>query len=102
MIYGFARQSDGHVKIDSGPGMGSTIKLYLPRYCGDEEVQRTSEQSAEAPPSRSGQTVLVVEDEALVRLLIVDVLDELGYTAVEPLTVHPACGYCNRSSASTF
>ena len=83
MIYGFARQSDGHVKIDSESGMGSTIKLYLPRYSGDEEVQGTSEQSAEADPSGSGQTVLVVEDEALVRLLIVDVLDELGYKAVE-------------------
>ena len=83
MIYGFARQSDGHVKIDSEPGLGSTIKLYLPRYSGDEEVQGIAEQSAEADPSGSGQTVLVVEDEALVRLLIVDVLDELGYKAVE-------------------
>ena len=83
MIYGFARQSDGHVKIDSQPGMGSAINLYLPRYSGDEDVQATSEQSAEAEPSGSGQTVLVVEDEALVRLLIVDVLDELGYKAVE-------------------
>ncbi len=83
MIYGFARQSDGHVKIDSEPGMGSTIKLYLPRYSGDEDVQGTAEQSTEADPSGSGQTVLVVEDEALVRLLIVDVLGELGYKAVE-------------------
>ena len=83
MIYGFARQSDGHVKIDSKPGMGSTIRLYLPRFTGEGDVQATPEQGAEANPSGGGQTVLVVEDEALVRLLIVDVLAELGYKALE-------------------
>src|SRR6187401_2120377 len=69
MIYGFARQSDGHVKIDTTPGMGSTIRLYLPRFTGEGDVQATPEQGAEANPSGGGQTVLVVEDEALVRLL---------------------------------
>ena len=83
MIYGFARQSDGHVKIDTTPGMGSTIRLYLPRFTGEGDVQATPEQGAEANPSGGGQTVLVVEDEALVRLLIVDVLAELGYKALE-------------------
>ena len=83
MIYGFARQSDGHVKIDTKPGMGSTIRLYLPRFTREGDVQATPEQGTEADPSGGGQTVLVVEDEALVRLLIVDVLDELGYKALE-------------------
>ncbi len=83
MIYGFARQSDGHVKIESKPGMGTTINLYLPRHAGEAETQGALEQGAEVQPSGVGQTVLVVEDEALVRLLIVDVLDELGYKAVE-------------------
>ena len=83
MIYGFARQSEGHAKIDSKPGVGTTIKLYLPRYAGEGDVQGTLEPTTEEQPNGSGQTVLVVEDEALVRLLIVDVLDELGYKAVE-------------------
>ena len=63
--------------------MGSTIRLYLPRFTGEGDVQATPEQGAEANPSGGGQTVLVVEDEALVRLLIVDVLAELGYKALE-------------------
>jgi CheY-like chemotaxis protein len=71
------------VKIDTTPGMGSTIRLYLPRFTGEGDVQATPEQGAEANPSGGGQTVLVVEDEALVRLLIVDVLAELGYKALE-------------------
>ena len=83
MIYGFARQSDGHVKIDTKPGMGSTIRLYLPRFMGEGDMQAASEQGVDAHPSGGGQTVLVVEDEALVRLLIVDVLGELGYKALE-------------------
>jgi PAS domain S-box-containing protein len=82
MIYGFARQSDGCVKIASQPGMGTTVSLYLPRRHAEEEIQVTSEQPPEHLPG-SGQTVLVVEDEPLVRLLIIDVLDELGYKALE-------------------
>ena len=71
------------MKIDTKPGMGSTIRLYLPRFMGEGEMQGASEQGVEAHPSGGGQTVLVVEDEALVRLLIVDVLGELGYKALE-------------------
>ena len=83
MIYGFARQSDGHVEIQTEPNKGTTIKLFLPLYSGEGETPISSEQSIEAQPPGGGQTVLVVEDEALVRLLIVDVLNELGYTALE-------------------
>ena len=83
MIYGFARQSDGHVKIASQAGRGTTVKVYLPRYEGEEDMQIRSEPPAPEHPSGSGQTVLVIEDEMLVRLLIVDVLDDLGYTSLE-------------------
>ncbi|MFG1428952.1 GAF domain-containing hybrid sensor histidine kinase/response regulator [Roseixanthobacter glucoisosaccharinicivorans] len=83
MIYGFARQSEGYAKIYSEAGKGTTVKLYLPRYRGaaaaDEEV------SAPAVPPRPepDETVLVVEDEPVVRGLIVEVLHELGYHALE-------------------
>ena len=83
MIYGFARQSEGHVKIYSEPGQGTTIKLYLPRHHGEADVQAPSDQPTADDQHGSGHTVLVVEDEVLVRALIVDVLEELGYQALE-------------------
>ncbi len=83
MIYGFVRQSDGYVKINSQPGQGTTVKLYLPRHHGEAaDLARPEELPAEQQTG-SGQTVLVVEDETLVRLLIIDVLDELGYKTLE-------------------
>lgn len=84
MIYGFARQSEGYAKIYSEVGKGTTFKLYLPRHYGDSEeeddyrVDLTDEHRAER-----GEVVLVVEDETAVRDLVVDVLEELGYRALE-------------------
>ena len=103
MIYGFARQSDGHVKIDSEVGKGTTVNLYLPRHHGEAEAPETSEQAAATHQDAGrGQTVLVVEDEPLVRLLIVDVLDELGYQgAGGQRRALAGCASCNPRSAST-
>jgi CheY-like chemotaxis protein len=83
MIYGFARQSGGQVRIYSEVGKGTVVCLYLPRHGG--EVERTAPDASlsEAPRAAQGQTVLVVDDEAILRMLVVDVLDELGYTAIE-------------------
>ncbi|MDX3909960.1 MAG: PAS domain S-box protein [Sphingobium sp.] len=83
MIYGFTRQSEGYARIYSEVGQGTTIKLYLPRYRGGEVSQEEAEVQGETPGSKSGEIVLVVEDEAVVRSLIVDVLEELGYRAIE-------------------
>jgi PAS domain S-box-containing protein len=83
MIYGFARQSEGYARIYSEVGKGTTIKLYLPRYRGDEEADNDSYESAALPAAETGETVLVVEDEPVVRGLIVEVLTELGYRALE-------------------
>ena len=83
MIYGFARQSDGHASIVSEVGKGTTIRLHLPRHEAEEVALEPSEQAAAPHLGPSGQTVLVVEDEPLVRLHIVDVLGELGYHALE-------------------
>ena len=83
MIYGFARQSEGGAEIVSEPGKGTTINLYLPRCKGEDEVGDDEETVTQPPEADAGEVVLVVEDEAVVRILIIDVLSELGYTAVE-------------------
>ncbi|WP_377298510.1 PAS domain-containing protein [Rhizobium sp. SGZ-381] len=83
MIYGFAQQSGGHVRIYSQVGLGTTVKLYLP---GSTEgaIDRTSAITADfVPPRGEGQTVLVVEDDDSVRMLVVNVLKELGYRVIE-------------------
>ena len=84
MIYGFARQSEGYAKIYSEVGQGTTIKLYLPRYYGEaEEAEAHAGELTDAHRAEAGETVLVVEDETAVRDLVVDVLGELGYQAIE-------------------
>ncbi|MET0365584.1 MAG: ATP-binding protein, partial [Sphingobium sp.] len=84
MIYGFTRQSEGHAHIYSEVGRGSTVKLYLPRYHDEEEdAEEVPLGFADAPVSHDGEVVLVVEDEDVVRSLIVDVLADLGYHAIE-------------------
>ena len=84
MIYGFARQSEGYAKIYSEVGRGTTIKLYLPRYYGEgEDAEENAAQLEEAHRAEQGEVVLVVEDETTVRDLVVEVLDDLGYRALE-------------------
>ncbi|TNC16460.1 response regulator [Methylobacterium terricola] len=83
MIYGFARQSDGHAVIASEVGRGTTVALYLPRHTGPLAEASPSPAEAPLPVAGSGETVLVVEDEPAVRSLIVDVLRDLGYRALE-------------------
>ncbi len=75
-VYGFVKQSGGHIKLYSEPGHGTTVKLYLPR-------SRRAEEAAEpvpASPVKGGsETVLVVEDDLPVRLAVVELLNDLGY-----------------------
>ncbi|WP_375243378.1 ATP-binding protein [Sphingomonas parapaucimobilis] len=80
MIYGFARQSGGQVRIYSELGMGTTICIYLPRYVGDAEDD-VDEMVAALPDHGSG-TILIVDDEATIRHLVDEVLDEVGYTVI--------------------
>ena len=82
-VYGFVKQSGGHVKIYSEPGQGTAIKIYLPRYLGAApEVGETIERAA-LPEGDGDTTVLVVEDEAGVRRYSSDALRELGYRVLE-------------------
>ena len=83
MIYGFARQSGGQVWICSEVGQGTAMCLYLPRHFGVEDAAVMPPEPAEAPPAGQGETVLVVDDEPTVRMLVTEVLDDLGYTAIE-------------------
>ncbi|TFY93037.1 response regulator [Pseudomonas nabeulensis] len=81
MIYGFAQQSGGHVTIHSEPGQGTCVRLYLPRLHGTSLECTLPATSSEAPVALAGEAVVVVEDDPAVRMLVVNVLDELGYTA---------------------
>jgi len=83
MIYGFVRQSEGSVIIDSAPGQGTTIEICLPRFVGEMATAAEDAQSANDAPTDQGEVVLVVEDEPVVRLLVVETLAELGYRALE-------------------
>ncbi|MBM6595737.1 PAS domain-containing protein [Microvirga pudoricolor] len=83
MIYGFARQSGGQVRIYSELGLGTTMCIYLPRHVGAAEIPDASAELSAAPRAEQGQTVLIVDDEPSVRMLITEVLEELGYTAIE-------------------
>jgi PAS domain S-box-containing protein len=83
MIYGFAKQSEGHARIHSEVARGTNVKLYLPRHQGAEE--RAAAFAPEQPTRErlGSETVLVVEDEEIVRALIVEVLQDLGYNVLE-------------------
>ncbi len=83
MIYGFAKQSGGHAAIYSEPGRGTTVKIYLPRFRGDADAAEPELPAYGPRRAETGETVLVVEDETIVRELIVEVLEELGYQALE-------------------
>jgi CheY-like chemotaxis protein len=82
MVYGFVRQSGGQVRIYTELGKGTTMCVYLPRYVGPAGEQVDDEAEAAATPGH-GETVLVIDDEEIVRMLIVDVLAENGYAALE-------------------
>jgi light-regulated signal transduction histidine kinase (bacteriophytochrome) len=80
MVYGFAKQSNGYASIHSKPGLGTTVRLFLPRFSPGEPQDEAGIGLPEA--SRSAQTVLVVDDDSTIRLLITEVLEELGYTVI--------------------
>jgi len=84
MVYGFVKQSGGHVTIYSEPGQGSTVKVYLPRFVRPEtsSAAATGPMAAAHPPG-SGETILVVEDDEEVRRVSVEALREVGYQVLE-------------------
>ncbi|MGX7704044.1 ATP-binding protein [Methylobacterium sp. Gmos1] len=83
MIYGFTQQSGGQVRITSEVGCGTRVCLVLPRHHGASEAEVPQAARADAPRAERGETVLIVDDEPTVRMLVTEVLEDLGYTAVE-------------------
>ncbi|MBK5529755.1 PAS domain-containing protein [Pseudomonas sp. TH06] len=83
MIYGFAQQSGGHVGLDSLPGQGTCVRLYLPRLYGIEAERPTVVAIEQTSSTATGETVVVVEDDPAVRMLVIDLLTGLGYQAHE-------------------
>jgi signal transduction histidine kinase/PAS domain-containing protein/ActR/RegA family two-component response regulator len=82
-VYGFVRQSGGHVKIYSEPGVGTSVKIYLPRLYGEAAATEQAKRLATVHRGLRSEIILVVEDEEHVRTLSVEALRELGYGVVE-------------------
>ena len=86
MVYGFAKQSGGQVRIYSELGKGTMVCIYLPRLRGEGEVAETSSEPTHPPTQvAAGEKVLVVDDEAIIRMLVAEVLTDMGY---DPIEVH--------------
>ena len=83
MVYGFIKQSQGHIRIYSEPGSGTTVRLYLPRVESDASRVSTTTKSDAIPSALDGETVLIVEDDPMVRKLIVQLLTGLNYQIIE-------------------
>jgi PAS domain S-box-containing protein len=82
-VYGFVRQSAGHIKLYSEPGEGTTVKIYLPRYVGNDAHAEDTGRSRRAEGAIGAESVLVVEDDDPLRGYTVEILRELGYQVLE-------------------
>jgi signal transduction histidine kinase/ActR/RegA family two-component response regulator len=82
MVFGFVKQSGGHVKVYSEPGQGTSVKIYLPRAIGGQ-VPNMQRSGVPAELPRGSATILLVEDEAAVREIAVAILRNLGYRVLE-------------------
>jgi CheY-like chemotaxis protein len=88
-VYGFVKQSGGHIKIYSEVGAGTTVKLYLPRYYSDQNAVDDQPTTVSNPRGRE-ETILVTEDDPEVRSFTVEMLRELGYNVIEAVDGHAA------------
>ncbi|MGI4796206.1 MAG: PAS domain-containing protein [Janthinobacterium lividum] len=83
MIYGFTKQSGGQARIHTAEGHGTTVCLYLPRYVSEAEASQSALPVMEVLEPVFGRTVLLVDDEATIRMLAADVLEDLGYRVLQ-------------------
>ena len=96
MVYGFAQQSGGHVSIDSKPGRGTRVRLYLPK--ADPVDEETGEAATKDDPRARGETVLVLEDDENVRKLAVTHLEDLGYVVLHARHGQEALGVLQKAA----
>jgi CheY-like chemotaxis protein len=89
-VYGFVRQSGGHVKIYSEVGVGTTVKIYIPRFVGDEGGPETPDETTHSGASLQKETILVVEDDERVRSISSESLRDLGYRVIEAASAKEA------------
>ncbi len=82
MIYGFAKQSGGQVRLTSAVDQGTQVSIYLPRYQGTANRETTGSPGSLLPVANADETVLVVDDDSTVRMLVTDVLEDLGYRII--------------------
>jgi CheY-like chemotaxis protein len=82
MVFGFVKQSDGHMTIDTVEGLGTTVSLYLPRHVDNGVSEMVEPIDRTGPPMGNGQTILLVEDEQAVQKMAVDVMKYLGYRTI--------------------
>lgn len=97
MVHGFVKQSGGHIAIYSEVGEGTTIKLYLPRYKGKKAALERHKQ-ADEPVSGKAEVILVVEDDADLRTMIINMLQSLGYGVLESGTAKSALDILRETS----
>ena len=97
MVFGFVKQSGGHIKIYSEEGHGTTIKIYLPRATGADQAD--SELAAPSTVEGGHEIVLVVEDDALVRKYVVTQIESLGYITLEACNATEALKVIDSPSA---
>jgi signal transduction histidine kinase len=83
MIFGFVQQSGGHVLLSSEEGQGTTVAIYLPRHLGAADDAGEGDGETIPQEAEAGAVVLLVEDELAVRMVVVEVLSDLGYTVLE-------------------
>ncbi len=83
MIYGFARQSGGQVRIYSEVGQGTTMCIYLPRHYGDDAIEEEDQADQADLRAGQGETVLVVDDEPTIRMLVAEILEDAGYRILQ-------------------
>jgi signal transduction histidine kinase len=93
-VYGFVKQSGGHVKIYSEVGEGTTVKMYLPRFA--RQASPPAEKNSEPRRGRPGECILVVEDDAEVRAYVVETLRGLGYDVIEAAGAEEALALMDR------
>lgn len=83
MVYGFVRQSGGQIRVESVEGQGTSVVMHLPRHTAENAPRAVEPEVIEEPPHHTGETVLIVDDEPSVRMLVAEVISGLGYNCLE-------------------